>query len=276
MKGLFWIILLFPVSCLVNGCNDDKDSFKPDAAVLTGFKKMYPDVGRVTWKNKQPYNVAEFTMSRMEYDAWFLTDGSWFMTEIDLAYGKLPDVVKTTFTTSVFANWKIDDIDFIQRNGFEDLYLIDIEKEGGNDKVLYIAGSGILIKVQEGDSGEMMPELVPSAIRSFITSTYPKALIVDIDKSATGYEVDILDNGVPKEVCFDLNEAWQKTEEDIIFEELPDEVKNAFNSSEYVLWQIDDIVMRMLPGNVTHYVLEVEADTMERTLVYDESGDLVP
>lgn len=122
----------------------------------------------------------------------------------------------------------------------------------------------------------MMPELVPSAIKSFITSAYPKALIVNIDKSATGYEVDVLDDGVPKEVCFDLNEAWQKTEEDIIFEELPDGVKNAFNSGEYFFWKIDDIVVRMLPGDVTHYVLDVEKDTMERTLVYDESGNLIP
>lgn len=112
MKGVFGIILLCSAFGFA-GCNGNKDSFKPDTTVLTGFEKMYPDAGRVSWKNKPPYNVAEFTMSRMEYDTWFLTDGTWFLTEIDLPYGKLPDVVKTTFTTSVFADWKIDDIDFI-------------------------------------------------------------------------------------------------------------------------------------------------------------------
>ena len=64
------------------------------------------------------------------------------MTESEITYEMLPEAVKKAFSSSEYANWKIDDIDKLERAGMEIIYVIEVETRSGNvEKALTERGS---------------------------------------------------------------------------------------------------------------------------------------
>lgn len=72
---------------------------------------------------------------------------------------------------------------------------------------------------------------------------------------------------------------WYMTESDMLFEQLPQAVKEAFNSSEYATWKVDDVDKIFREGAETVYVIEAESMQngvkTEIDLYYSEDGVLV-
>ena len=72
---------------------------------------------------------------------------------------------------------------------------------------------------------------------------------------------------------------WYMTESDMLFEQLPQAVKEAFNSSEYATGRVDDVDKIFREGAETVYVIEVEGAQngvkTEIDLYYSEDGVLV-
>ena len=72
---------------------------------------------------------------------------------------------------------------------------------------------------------------------------------------------------------------WYMTESDMFYEQLPQAVKEAFNSSEYAAWRVDDIDRIVREGAETVYVIEAESEPngvkTEIDLYYSEDGVLV-
>lgn len=73
--------------------------------------------------------------------------------------------------------------------------------------------------------------------------------------------------------------AWSMTETDMSYEGLPQEVKTAFETSEYKEqnWHVEEVDMLSRGGNVeeTVYVIEVEKSGREMDLFYSPQGDLL-
>ena len=142
------------------------------AAVLNAFEKQYPDANNVQWTKKDNYAVATFTKSgdtSGQQSAWFAWDnGIWGMTEYEIPYSLLPDDVRTAFEASEYAAspWRYDrEIDVLQRNETETLYVIEVEKnEAGTETEvdLYYTADGLLVKEiidaeRDKDSGPCEP-----------------------------------------------------------------------------------------------------------------------
>ena len=67
------------------------------------------------------------------------------LTETDLPYNALPQTVKNSFEASLYAKWKIDDVDMLERPDAGTIYVLDVEN-GEQDADLHYTEGGILIK----------------------------------------------------------------------------------------------------------------------------------
>ena len=143
-------------------CDDDDDKFTPESIVTKAFDTKYPDAQRVSWENEAGYVKAEFYTGSYEAEAWFDPQGNWMLTETDLPYKALPQTVKNSFEASLYAKWKIDDVDMLERPDAGTIYVLDVEN-GEQDADLHYTEGGILIKeVTDGNGdNEHRPSVTP-------------------------------------------------------------------------------------------------------------------
>jgi len=135
------IFFLSLVSALSFSCSDDM--YTPDAAVKATFKSMFPKAIFVDWEMEAGYVNAEFTHDGTRKDAWFETNGSWLMTETDIRSSDIPAAIKNALNQSEYADWRIDDADYLEFADADPMYVLDMEK-GENEVDLYFAADGTL------------------------------------------------------------------------------------------------------------------------------------
>lgn len=160
--------------------------------------------------------------------------------------------MKSSFQSSDYSSWRVDDVDYIERADMADLYVLDVES-GELDADLHYSADGILVKVigdladgsgntgnTGGGTGDLIPSQPSSAIEEYIQTKYPNARIIEIDREDRGYtEVDIINEGVLLELLFDEGGAWVQTSQDVRVRELPQAVTSAIQAA-YPGYQIDD------------------------------------
>ena len=190
-------------------CNDDDDRHESNPQwngvsemVVKTFNEMYPDAKNIEWEVRNGYAVAEFyTASGAKGDdentkAWFDNQlGDWAMTESDVTSANIPQAVLAAFEASEYADWRIDDIDMVLRNGMELVYVLEVE-QGERDIDLYYSEDGVLVKSIAGsvnnDYSDFIPQQPTGSVTDWIASNYPDARVVDIDVEDGGTEVEIL------------------------------------------------------------------------------------
>ncbi len=263
---------------VVTSCSDDDDDKSvpvPDA-VQSAFETRFGDVGYVEWDREQGgYLVAEFRKDGKDHDAWFDSNGTWLMTEVD--HGRdlttLPQEVQNGYaaTTYALAQWIVDDIDEIQRPAYETIYIIEVEKAGQPDYDLYFDLSGTLIReVQGGDGGShggMVGNSLPADIQSFIDRNYAGATVVDFDRDARGYEVDIRHDGKSKEILFDTSYAWVQTSTDLS-RNVPALVRQAVEA-QYPGKRIDDCDYIETAQGEKYYLVDLDNYNMDLKVTED-------
>lgn len=152
-------VLLVAMSAILGlySCdNNDDESVSVTSEVKAAFSSKYPNVKNVEWETKSGYYVADFH-NGYESSAWFTADGKWHMTETDIPYDALPELVKTSFEGSTYASWRKDDVDKLERENVETVYVIEVEKT--NQEVdLYYSTEGALIKsIVDLDNDDHLP-----------------------------------------------------------------------------------------------------------------------
>lgn len=116
---------------------------------------------------------------------------------------------------------------------------------------------------------------VPAAVQEAFQQMFPGANRVEWS-GKNGYMVaDFREGGTGMQAWFDAAGKWYMTEEDVPYENLPQAVRTAFESSEYATWHLDDVDKLVREGLETVYVLEVEQREVEFDLIYSEDGVLL-
>lgn len=239
-------------------CNDDDDRHESNPQwngvsemVVKTFNEMYPDAKNIEWEVRNGYAVAEFyTASGAKGDdentkAWFDNQlGDWAMTESDVTSANIPQAVLAAFGASEYADWRIDDIDMVLRNGMELVYVLEVE-QGERDIDLYYSEDGVLVKSIAGsvnnDYSDFIPQQPTGSVTDWIASNYPDARVVDIDVEDGGTEVEILDGSELREVLFNYSGSWVYTKTEMRWNRLPSAITQVFQSSDYRDYHIDDI-----------------------------------
>lgn len=276
MKLRFLVLAVILGSLSLFACSDD-DNYKPDQTVKEAFEAKFPAATRVSWEKKGIYRVADFRENNKEMTAWFDATGNWYMTETDLnTINELPEAVKTAFLQSKYAEWKIDDIDMLERKDSETLYIIEIES-GDQEVDLYYSADGILIKSvidDDSDHENILPGTLPEIVTTFLQQHYPNARIVESETEKGNLEVDIIHENRSKEVVFDSKYQWLYTTYEVLYSEVPQKVKDTLRASEYKDYQIDDIDFYETPAT-SYYRFELESGDKEVKMDIDVNGKIL-
>lgn len=145
-NGFTWLILLGVFA--FQSCDKDDLAHPESKEVEKTFVEKYPNASQVEWEKKGNYWIADFYFNHQEMEAWFEKNGTWRMTEINIAFDALPEPVKTAFSSGEYQTWAIDDIDMVERKDVETVYVLETEK-GNKEYSLYYSPAGTLIKAVE-------------------------------------------------------------------------------------------------------------------------------
>lgn len=277
------------VVCLLGGlvfvsCDDDDSDDGaqrvPDV-VRAAFAERYGDVGYVEWDVERggSYYVAEFYASGREHSAWYTAGGTWAMTEVDYGINltALPEAVQAGYAATSYGvdGWIVDDIDEIQRPGYDTVYRIEVEKAGQPDCDLYFDLNGTLYDTTSGGGGGIaggdQPQgSLPQSVDSLLDAKYPGAVVVDFDSEPNGFELDIRHDGKSKEVHFGSDYRWAYTSTDCLAD-IPAFVRDAVQASAAGAGKrIDDCdYVEMASGEVFYLV---DLDNSDRDLMVYPDG----
>lgn len=144
------LMMMFFAALSFCACNDDDDhdSIKVPEALSQALTAKYPSASRVEWKQKGAYYVAECYVDGHENDIWFNKQAEWQMTEMDIRWDNLPGTVQTTFSSSEYANWKVEDIDLLESPARPVEFVIEVEK-GNTEYQLFFSEEGNLMQTRD-------------------------------------------------------------------------------------------------------------------------------
>lgn len=169
MKFLGLLLLAMSLSLGICACENDSntDDKKVSVEVLKAFEQRFPQALQVDWDVEGKYCVAEFKGTvpdipelqledvpqgtLFDLEAWFDMSANWKMTVTDVPYKVLPKAVQTGFTASNYGAWKVEDADVIQRNGVDNVYVIEVE-QGNIERYLYFNSKGELTQEKKTDN----------------------------------------------------------------------------------------------------------------------------
>lgn len=262
------ILLLAVTGALaLQSCENNKKGVNVNAEVKEAFTAKYPGAKDVRWNTRNTYSIAEFKDNGTNASAWFDGAGTWYMTETDIPYAALPQTVQTAFKASEYGAWRVDDVDMIEREGAETVYVIEVEQDV-SEADLYYTPDGVLVKTlfdtdNDDDYEDFIPSQLPEAIRIFLDSRYTGWQLIEIDHEKGQTEVEIVQERTAREVVFDAAGQWVSTTSDIRRSEVPQAVLQAIAASSYSGYEIDDIELVETPAG-TWYVVEQEDEINDR------------
>ncbi len=275
---LKWTMMCAFGALVVTSCSDDDDDdgARVPEAVQVAFDSKYGNVGRVEWDREQGgYLVAEFRKDNREHDAWFTEGGEWVMTEVDYVRDltALPQAVQAGYAATVYAQdgWTVDDIDEIQRPSYETFYVIEVEKAGQPDYDLYFDLNGTLFRELQGEVGgnygDMIGNGMPDEIKLFIDNNYAGATVVDFDRDARGYEVEVRHDGKSKEILFDTSYNWIQTSTDMT-RDIPANIRQAVEA-QYPGKRIDDCDYIETAQGEKYYLIDLDNHNVDLKVTED-------
>lgn len=260
------------------GCNDDDDdNYTPDEKIVNALHQKYPNAQRVEWEMKNNYYVADLRDNNVEKEAWITSTGEWVMTESDiLSINDLPEAVKNAFNQTEYKDWKVEDIDMLERFEMETMYVIEVEK-GKQEFDLSYAEDGTLIKIVEDtdNNNNYQPTTVPEVLENFINENYSGAKIIDIEIEKGMTEIDILHDNRAKEVYFNNANEWLHTTWDIStrepeIQDIKTKVENAYSG-----YRTDDIDYIENADGSKYYFFELEKGDQEKIVKVDMAGNII-
>lgn len=273
MKTTYLMLGLILSSFLFQGCNDDDNNHHSGNKIIDdAFAIKYPKATHIDWEKKGNYSVVDFRYNNKELEAWFDQNGIWHMTETDLAFNSLPETVISSFSSSEYKSWSIDDVDMVERKDMETIYVLEIE-QNKQEYDLYYSPDGVLIKVipDNDNNSNYLPNALADAITSYISTHYPQARIVETEKEKEMTEVDIIDGTIHRELMFDSNGNWVHTKTRMQKTMIPQIVISALEASEYASYTIDEVEYYETPLR-NYYYFELDSNSKEVELIITTEG----
>lgn len=261
LKNYLFLMLALAGGVMLQSCNDDDDdSISVSPEIRNAFSQKYPHANGAKWETKAGFYVADFRNNAYDASAWFTPAGVWKMTETDLPYNALPDAVKAAFESGEYASWRKDDVDMLEREGMETVYVIEVES-ANHEYDLYYSEDGTLVKAVEDIDNEDDPHNPPAqlsaTVETYIREHYQGARVIDIENERGMLEVEVVHDGCKKEILFNSQEEWASTCWDVSFAMLPQEVKDVL-TAQYAGYRVDDAEFYEVAGGATYYLLDLE------------------
>ena len=135
-----------------------------------------------------------------------------------------------------------------------------------------VCGSFAFTACDDDDDDNYQPE---SVVTKAFDTKYPSAQRVSWEYESGFAKAEFYDGVYEVEAWFDPQGNWLLTETDLPYMALPQAVKDAFESSAYANWQVEDVDKIEQPDNGTYYILDLENGERDADLHYSEGGVLI-
>lgn len=117
---------------------------------------------------------------------------------------------------------------------------------------------------------------VNAKITAAIAAEVPNGRITEVERIATGYEVDVVSGTTKYEVYLNTAYQWLRTEKNLLWSEVPDAVKTALSNDGYTFnTREDDADLVTVPaGNtrISYVLIELDREPRDIVLRYMEDG----
>ncbi|MDR1257892.1 MAG: hypothetical protein LBK65_01235 [Tannerellaceae bacterium] len=246
--------LLF--ACLAGCTPVDAPSYpqevEPAGEVVDAFGMLYPEAENTSWDFERGSYIARFTLSSGPAYAWFNTGGDWLLSAREQSRWQLSGELSAAFSGSAYADWDLKKVNLLERLRMGALYIFSVAEDGRHASIYY-SRLGDLVKVDNASEDAVQhPVTIPQEIFRTVDSLFNKSEIIDMWRGELSINVAVMDdNDVCRFAAFSDGYDWLCSIWDIERDVIPENVRDAFGSSEYrdnpvsrtQLLQNDDEVM---------------------------------
>ena len=113
--------------------------------ISQAMKAKYPAATHVEWETKGNYYVADCMLDGNELEAWFSRQAVWVLSVMDITWNNLPPAVQTSFLSGRYADWKIEELEYLEYPLLPVQYVIRVE-QGENELQLFYSDTGGLLR----------------------------------------------------------------------------------------------------------------------------------
>ena len=142
---------------------------------------------------------------------------------------------------------------------------------------LFLALFGAVVLTSCDKEDDIRISDVPSAVMNSFDANFPNASRAEWEKKSGCIVADFWQDGMDMSAWYNPNGEWLMTESDlgVNLSVLPQAVQDAFKSSQYANWHVDDIDKYERPNNV-FYLIEIETKgESDRDLFFAPDGLLL-
>lgn len=247
---------------------------QPANNVYAWVESKYPGAGVVDVEFEDGGVEVEFIYKNIKHDALLTAGYEWIYTKKDYNRDSsvLPEAAGSYITTN-YPDFYIDDIEYYETASKGNFFSVEIEGRHDNDMELYFDTTGNTMNSKPDFSDELDGGVTAGTdIQAFLDNKYPGAAIREKDYDDGLVEIEIIHEGIEKDVYFNGKNEWVRTEYEIAYDKLPDAVKNFIESNYTSHGREADVTETSQNG--TWYEIEVRKNMAEYDVLVNEDGTL--
>lgn len=249
---------------------------QPEGDIQAWLDQNFPNARIVDYDQEYNGTEVEIIADGLKHEILFDSQQQWIYTKTeydrrDLA--QVPADILNHLRTSPYytSDNAIDDVEKYTTRDNGTYYCFELETAYDDDIEVYVDETGIINRPQNGSGDGSSNVPVEDDIQSFIDQKYPGAVILEKDYDHGYLEIDILHDGIEKEVKFNGQNQWISTEWEV--RQLPEAVKNAVIAEGYTL--DDDEFDYVETADSAWYEVEVRKGRDELKLYISPAGEIL-
>ena len=192
---------------------------QPEGNIQTWLDQNFPNVRIVDYDCEQNGTEVEIIANGLKHEILFDNQQQWVYTKTEYErrdLTQIPTSILDHLRTSPYytSDNAIDDVEKYTTRDNGTYYCFELKTAYDDDVKVYVNETGIISRPQNGNDGGNSNVPVEDELQNFIDQKYPGAIILEKDYDHGYLEIDILHDGIEKEIKFNGQNQWVRTEYD--------------------------------------------------------------
>lgn len=249
---------------------------QPEGNIQTWLDQNFPNVRIVDYDCEQNGTEVEIIANGLKHEILFDNQQQWVYTKTEYErrdLTQIPTSILNHLRTSPYytSDNAIDDVEKYTTRDNGTYYCFELKTAYDDDVKVYVNETGIISRPQNGSDVGNSNVPVDDELQNFIDQKYPGAIILEKDYDHGYLEIDILHDGIEKEIKFNGQNQWVRTEWEV--RQLPDAVKNTITAQGYTL--DDNEFGYVETADSIWYEVEVRKGRDELKLYISPTGEIL-
>lgn len=249
---------------------------QPEGNIQTWLDQNFPNVRIVDYDCEQNGTEVEIIANGLKHEILFDNQQQWVYTKTEYErrdLTQIPTSILNHLRTSPYytSDNAIDDVEKYTTRDNGTYYCFELKTAYDDDVKVYVNETGIISRPQNGNDGGNSNVPVEDELQNFIDQKYPGAIILEKDYDHGYLEIDILHDGIEKEIKFNGQNQWVRTEWEV--RQLPDAIKNTITAQGYTL--DDNEFDYVETTDSSWYEVEVRKGRDELKLYISPTGEIL-